>query len=329
MCTSFNFKQGYYGRNMDLEYPLPSSRIIITPIGYDLKYRHLNKNINIKYPMIGMGMVVENYPLYYDAMNSEGLYMAGLNFNTFAHFNDVDKTKENITTFELVLHVLGQAKNVKEAKELIKDINLTNTQFNQYLGVGQLHWLICDTKDAIVLECTKDGLKIYDNPLGVLTNNPTFDYHLLNINNYININPRNATSDFSENIELRNFSQGVGTTGLPGGLSSVDRFIRCTYTKMTSMCDDNEIANVTQVFHILSSVSITTGTVLCEDDKIETTLSSSCASKSTLSYYYKVYTNNQINCVSMNNVDLNNNKQLYVYDLERNQDIKYINAPSK
>lgn len=76
--------------------------------------------------------------------------------------------------------------------------------------------MISDDKDCIVVEQVKEGLKVYDNEIGVLTNNPQFSYHLTNINNYINLSPKNRENIFSDKINLSNYGQGMGAIGLPG-----------------------------------------------------------------------------------------------------------------
>lgn len=67
---------------------------------------------------------------------------------------------------------------------MLKNINLANINYSDELPLSPLHWLLADKEKSIVIESMKDGLHIYDNPVGVLTNNPSFDYQLFNLNNY-------------------------------------------------------------------------------------------------------------------------------------------------
>ena len=78
MCTAIKYKNNFYGRNLDLEYELPWTKVIIMPKNYLLKFKSNNENIDIKYSLIGMGMIANEYPLFYDAMNEKGLFMANL-----------------------------------------------------------------------------------------------------------------------------------------------------------------------------------------------------------------------------------------------------------
>ncbi|MGH2214092.1 linear amide C-N hydrolase, partial [Enterococcus faecalis] len=73
---------------------------------------------------------------------------------------------------------------VDEAKELLETMNLVSINFSETLPLSPLHWLLADKEKSIVIESVKEGLHIYDNPVGVLTNNPPFTYQLFNLNNY-------------------------------------------------------------------------------------------------------------------------------------------------
>ncbi|WP_033159682.1 choloylglycine hydrolase [Mycoplasmoides alvi] len=325
MCTAITYKQNYYGRNLDLEYDLKFSKVVITPQKYHLQFRVSNLDLGIKYSLIGIAMVVDNYPLYYDAMNEHGLFMAGLNFDGYAKFFDISKEKNNVAPFELIPYILGNCKNLIEVKEKLKDINIVNVNFNSNLSLSPLHWIVSDNTTSLVIESVADGLKIYDNPIGVLTNNPDFPFHLTNLNNFLNLNPKNPLNCFSSAPYLKNISNGSGTIGLPGGLSSIDRFIRASYTKLTSISENNEISDITQFFHILGSVSQTRGTVMAHENRYELTLYSNCYSSKTLTLYYKTYNNSQINALNLKNENISNSTVLKTFDLFKPQNINSLN----
>ena len=113
---------------------------------------------------------------------------------------------------------------------------------------------MADKEQSIVVESTKEGLRVFDNPVGVLTNNPTFDYQLFNLNNYRVLSTRTPKNNFSDQIELDIYSRGMGGIGLPGDLSSVSRFVKATFTKLNSVSRSSEYESISQFFHILSSV---------------------------------------------------------------------------
>ena len=118
-----------------------------------------------------MAHIANDYPLYYEAVNEQGLGMAGLNFFGNAVYNEEKKDKDNICQFELIPWILGKCASVTEAKILLENINITKETFSSNYPVSPLHWLIADSKECLVIESVKEGLKIYDNPVGVMTNN--------------------------------------------------------------------------------------------------------------------------------------------------------------
>lgn len=326
MCTAISYKDKFFGRNLDLEFELPFSKLIVVPKKYLIKEKVSNEILEIKYDLIGIGMVIDNYPLYYDAMNEKGLFMAGLNFEGYAKYFSINPKKKNICPFEFILYILGKCKDVNEVKEQLKDINLVDINFSDNIKNTPLHWMVSDKTSSIVIESTIKGIKIYDNFYGVLTNNPEFSYHLENMNNYINLSPDIKRPLFSDQLSI--ISNGLSTTGLPGGLSSIDRFVRVAYTKLTSISLDNEIDNVNQFFHILNSVNQVKGTVVAHEKRYELTIYSNCYSLDTLTCYYKTYTNNRINALCLKDIDTNNLNQLLTFDLDQKQDINYL-KPNK
>ena len=259
MCTAICYRSNasYFGRNLDLDRGYGEG-VVITPRNYEINMR-CEKPINSHYAMIGMATVVENYPLYYEATNENGLSMAGLNFPRNAVYHHFSAGKTNIAPFELVPWILAQCACVDEAKALLKKIYLVNIDFNEQLPLSPLHWMISDKKRSIVAEPLKDGLKIYDNPFEVLTNNPPFEYHCTNVSNYMGLSTGHAASRFDKRIPVENYSLGLGALGLPGDYSSASRFIRALFVKENSVSERNEKSNVNQFFHILNSVAMPKG----------------------------------------------------------------------
>jgi len=127
--------------------------------------------LRTRYAIIGMAYVQGDYPLYYDAINEKGLGVAGLNFVGNAVYFPAQAERDNVTQFELIPWLLGQCATLREARELLGCINLLNEPFSPELPLAQLHWLIADQTGSITVESTADGLHVYDNPVGVLTNN--------------------------------------------------------------------------------------------------------------------------------------------------------------
>ncbi len=312
MCTAISFvsKDFYFGRNLDLEYCYDES-VTITPRNYKFRF------CDIHYAMIGMAYVQEGYPLYYDAVNECGLGVAGLNFPGNAFYLLHDESKENIAPFEFIPWVLSQCKTVDEAKELLNETNLADIDFSEKLKATPLHWLIADRYKSIVVEPLKSGLKIHDNPTGVLTNNPPFDMQMQNLNNYMNLSAYPARNTFSDKLDLKEYSRGMGAMGLPGDLSSLSRFVKAVFTKTNSVSGESEEEAVSQFFHILYSVYQQRGCVRL-GDKYEITQYSSCCNGDKGIYYYTTYENSSITAVDMNRENLDTT-ELITYPLIKKQ----------
>lgn len=324
MCTAANYytDDHYFGRNFDLEFSY-NETVVITPRDYTFNFRKTD-DIEHHYAIIGMAIVVEDYPLYYDATNEKGLSIAGLNFPENADYKEYDESKINITPFELIPWILSKCSTVSDAEEILKEVNLVNINFNDKFPLSPLHWIISDKEKSITVECVKDGLKIYDNPLGVLTNNPPFDIQLFNINNYRNISIRTPENTFTDNVELDVYSRGMGGLGIPGDLSSQSRFVKVAFTKEHSISGSSESESISQFFHILESVEQQKGCVEVEPGKYEYTIYSSCVNTDRLIYYYKTYENSQITGVKLFNENLDSDK-LIVYPLIKEQQINIQN----
>ncbi|MGV8973701.1 linear amide C-N hydrolase, partial [Lactococcus lactis] len=220
--------------------------------------------------------------------------------------------------------LLGQCATIEEAKELLENINLVNIDFSEQLPLSPLHWLLADKEKSIVIESMEDGLHIYDNPVGVLTNNPSFDYQMFNLNNYRSLSNKTPENSFSNQINLDVYSRGMGSMGLPGDLSSTSRFVKATFTKLNSVSGTSENESINQFFHILGSVEQQKGLCDVGNEEYEYTIYSSCCNVDKGIYYYKTYENSQITAINMHNEDLEGNKTI-VFPVIKQQDIKFIN----
>ena len=250
--------------------------------------------------MIGMATVVDDYPLYYEATNEKGLSMAGLNFPDKTVYKDFDHQKNNICPFELIPWVLSKCESVEESKELLYNTNIISADFNDDFKSTPLHWMISDRDSSITVECVDDGLKIYYNPVSVLTNNPEFPIQVFNLNNYMSLTREEPETRFAEGFDFSKYSRGMGALGLPGDNSSMSRFVRAVFTRLNSVCGESENESISQFFHILGTVSQTRGTVRASDGFM-TTIYTSCCNTDKGIYYYTTYENNQISAVNMYN----------------------------
>lgn len=323
MCTAITFKgkDNYFGRNLDLEFRY-KEQVTITPRGYVINYRN-GINVENHYGIIGMATVVNDYPLYYDGTNEKGLSMAGLNFEGNTWYNSSMGECMNIASFELILWVLGKCGCAKEARAAFKNINITNEMFSSAYPPSMLHWIVADKNECFVVEAIKSGIHIYDNEVGVLTNNPPFEYHMINLANYMGLTAQRVENRMIPGMELVKYSKGMGGIGLPGDMSSMSRFVRTVFCKWNSVAPEREYESVGQFFHILDNVAQVEGCVRTSIGN-EKTQYSSCCNVDKGIYYYKTYGNSQINVVNIYNCNLNGHK-LISYAVEDKQCVRYRN----
>ena len=299
MCTAVTYKTKdfYFGRTLDYEFSY-SEEVTVTPRRFPLHFRNIG-TLHHHYAIVGMALVMDNYPLYFDAINEKGLAMAGLNFVGYANYNEFSTGMDNVAQFEFIPWILAQCTSVKESIALIKKMNLTNDPFNQELSPAQLHWMIADHNEAITVESVKEGIRVYPNPVGVLTNNPPFDEQIFHLNNYMHLSTKNPQNHFSNKIDLNPYSRGMGALGLPGDLSSQSRFVRAAFVKLNSVSGFSELESVNQFFHILGSVEQPKGCCDVGNGKYETSLYASCCNADKGIYYYRTYGNHQISAINM------------------------------
>ena len=324
MCTAATYctKDHYFGRTLDYEVSYGES-VVITARNFPFVFRH-TAPMEHHYAIIGMATVAGDYPLYYEATNEKGLSMAGLNFPGNADYKPLAAGKENVATFELIPWLLGQCATVAEAKVHLAEINLANTPFSEMFPVSPLHWILADRNEAITIESVKSGLQIYENPVGILTNNPPFDYQMTNLSNYLHLSTEQPENHFAPELGLAPYSRGMGMLGMPGDLSSASRFVRAAFTKLHSISGDTESESISQFFHILGAVAQQRGCVHMGDGKYEITIYTSCCNTDRGIYYYTTYENSQITGVDMHRENLEGEK-LIAYPLVTGQQIRMQN----
>ena len=302
MCTSLSFHAAHhlFGRNLDLEYRY-NEAVVVTP-------RHFSLFDSKEHPaLIGTATVFEGYPLYYDAMNEHGLCAAALNFTHSAVYHKPNKEKVNVPHYNVIAKILSVCKNTHEAKRFCQNLNITDEPFDDSLPVSKLHWMVADKYGCFVIESEVDGLNVKENPIGVLTNEPPFEYHLQNLKKYINLSPVSKDKNMWGGFEICSDSRGMGAVGLPGDCSSESRFVRAAFGLANSYRPEDDTETVTQFFHLLGSVEFVSGLVRI-DGKIDRTQYSSCYDTETLSYYYKTYDDMRIHTLGLCECDIDSSR---------------------
>lgn len=290
MCTAISYhgKHHFFGRNLDFELSF-GEKVTETPAGTLFPFG------KTRYAILGMAHMEGDTPLYYDGMNEKGLAMAGLLFSGYGVYHPFMAEKKNVPSWAFLPWVLGKCENVSEAEELLTETNITREPFSRDLPPSALHWMISDRERSIVVESVAEGLKVYENPAEVLTNNPPFPFHRENLRQYLDLMAEEPQNRFSERLKLTPFSRGMGAFGLPGDWSSASRFVRAAFVKENSPAD----GDVAQFFHILGAVEMPLGSIRLENGKMERTLYSSCCDLDEGVYYYKTYEDFRIYAVKM------------------------------
>ena len=296
-CITYQNKDFYFGRNLDLDCSF-GEQVVVAPRNFPLEFRRAGREAH-HYAMIGMASANDSFPLYAEAVNEKGLCMAGLNFPGNAYYREVSGEGIEIASFEIIAWILGKYASVAEAEVSLRKIKIVDIAFLPQMPPAPLHWMLADKERCLVLEAVREGLKIHENPFGVLTNNPPFEYHKINMNNYLNLSARNPENRFSDRLELRGYSQGMGAVGLPGDASSASRFVRAAFLRWNSVSPEDEDSNVSQFFHILDGVAMVRGAVVTEAGTYDITTYSCCVNTRTGTYYYKTYDDSRIRKVDL------------------------------
>ncbi len=304
MCTAVSRRQGghFFGRTLDYENTY-GEEVTILPRRFPFSFRN-GTVLEKHYAVIGMAHVAQGVPLYYDAVNEYGLAMAGLNFVGNACYQIPEQGWQNVAQFEVIPWLLCRCRSVKEARRVLSEMRITAEAFSPDLPAAQLHWLLADREEAVTVEVVREGLMVMDNPVGVLTNNPPFAVQMTMLTQYQQLSARDPKNRILPHLELPLWSRGMGAFGLPGDLSSGSRFVRAAFTAGNAEPGRDEEDGVTQLFHILETVSQTRGCCRLRDGTCEYTQYTSCCDADKGIYYYTTYGNRQISAVSLYGEDL-------------------------
>ena len=307
MCTGirFNDENGnmYFGRNLDWSVGY-GQKVLITPRYYKLNSAFQGE-LSMKYALIGMGIVENNIPLYFDCGNEAGLAIAGLNFPGYAKYEDAPiEGKTNIAAYEFPLWIASQFKTIEEVKLALGNVAIIAKPINDKYPVSMLHWLIGDKTGSIVVEYTANGMEIYDNDVDVLANQPGFNWHRENLRNYMNLDSEMPSEVKWQEAKLQPYGSGSLMRGIPGDYYSTSRFVRAAYLNTHYPKKSTEHENVARFFHTLSGVAMIDGAAKMADGAFEKTVYTGGFSAATNNYYYNTYDEFDIKSVKMNDYDL-------------------------
>lgn len=308
MCTGVRFSDDkgnmYFGRNLDWSTGY-GQKVVVTPRNYSYNSAFLGEMKSKTGAIIGMAIVVENTPLYFDCANEAGLAIAGLNFPGYAQYEKaaVDG-KTNVAAYEFPLYVAMNFTTVDEVEKALKDVAIVAKPINEQFPVSELHFIIGDSKRSIVVEYTARGMEIFKNDVDVLTNQPGYGWHQENLRNYMNLFPQMPAKINWGREVMTPFGSGSLMRGIPGDYYAPSRFVRVAYLNTHYPVKSSEEDNVSRLFHTLTGVAMIDGAAIMIDGKSEITVYTGGYSAASKTYYYNTYENPAIVAVPMSDFDL-------------------------
>ena len=309
MCTAVRFDDNennmYFGRNLDWTEGY-GQRVVITPNGYKYNSAFLGEMTPKNGAIIGMAIIEENVPLYFDCANEAGLAIAGLNFPGYASYEkDAVEDKTNVAAYEFPLWVCLNFSSIDEVEEALKNTAIVAKPINEKFPVSELHYIIGDKNRSIVVEYTENGMEIFKNDVDILTNQPGYAWHQENLRNYMNLEPKKPHEVKWGKAKMVPFGSGSMMRGLPGDYYSPSRFVRVAYLNTHYPVKESEDENVIRLFHTLTGVAMIDGAAAMDETSFEKTIYTGGYSTASKTYYYNTYDNPAIMHVSMDDYDLN------------------------
>jgi len=298
MCTAISDNSGIFlfGRTLDLERSY-DERVILTPRKKSLDFLHVSPTVE-HLAMLGIGIVFENMPLYFDAINESGLGVAALNFPRSAVYRDILPSACNLASFEVIPYILAHCNSISSAKEVLNEVNITKESVSGTLPTSPLHWIISDKDGSAVLESTAEGVRIYDDPLGVLTNEPPFPYHLSNVTSFAALSSAPPYNKLAPSVELSPHSRGAGAFGLPGDYSSPSRFVRAVFMKNHADRAESKDEAISRFFHVMDTLAVPKGAIKTDEGASVYTVYTSCGDPESMTYYFTTYSSRRIRTFS-------------------------------
>jgi choloylglycine hydrolase len=302
MCTGIRFSDGdghlYLARNLDWTSGY-GERVVVTPTGYAPR-SPFGAVPAIRHATIGMGIVEDDTPLYFDCGNDAGLAVAGLNFPGYAHYaaGPVDGAT-NVAAFELPLWVCSQFGSVDEVVAALPDVTIVDRPINEKYPSSLLHWIVADATRAVVVEHTDDGMHVFDDDVDVLANQPGYAWHHENLRNYLNTSPVFPDETVLGRARLAPFGSGSHMRGIPGDYSSPSRFVRAAYVHAHYPDQAGEQDNVSRAFHTLQQVAMVDGAAAMGSGEFEKTIYTGLFSSRTTTYYCNTYDDPAIRSVAL------------------------------
>lgn len=296
-----------FGRNLDFHTLTKDSQVLSLPRG--MQY-HISLTPgrpgpphSARYPSAGIGLMAgSNAPVLYEGLNAAGLMGAQLYYRGFAHYRAASRPgREAVQPPFLVFHLLSQCAGINEAVRLLEE-GLDLVALPLFGTVPPLHWIFTDSSgESIIVEPDRDGLHIYRNTLGVMTNSPGYPWHRLNLLNFAGIRDLDYDSGEIAGEQLEQCFSGSGAQGLPGDFSSPSRFVRLAFLKHFALKGRQEEEGVARLFRLLQNVAFPLGMVRVSqlEQAYDYTIYTAVMCAESGRFYWTSYDDMQLQCLEL------------------------------
>lgn len=329
MCTSFTYNIGeknhFLGRTMDFSMNLDGSPVFL-PRNFTWESHVDKENLSNKYAIMGAGKNLLGKYMIADAFNEKGLSCAELYFNHEAIYEPEPITdKINLVAEEFIMWILGNCSSIEDLRSKLDQVAIIEQGIllNQ---VQPLHWIISDTTGkTVIIEPKGEGLKLTEDIVGVMTNSPDYEWHLKNLNEYMDLQPEPYPNRTYGDYEVQPFGMGNGSQGLPGGYMPSQRFIRAVYSKQYVSAATTIPEAINNMLHIMDNVTLPKNVVLDENGTTDFTQYQGISSLEEKAYYFISYSNRLVYRSQMTEDMIENIKEPIVYEVDSNQYFENLN----
>ena len=301
------------------------SKLLAIPRGTTIKFLSSidgkdGYTMTTKYGFAGMNAVEKN--IVVDGVNEAGLYLGCFYFAGFASYEKLTSENQSraVSSEEFGNFILGSFASINEVIKGLNDVTIVGSFIEDIQGEAPFHYAVTDKSGrSVVIEYTKDGLQIYENTVNAICNNPTYDWHLTNLRNYVNLAPNNAKGFSLNGKNYTPLGEGTGMLGLPGDYTSPSRFVRATAFVNTTLPSQNIEEGIFRAFHLLNAFDIPKGVVRQPTpDGVHTdyTVWTSAVDTKNSVYYYKTYKNQNVRKLVLKDILEKANGKMYVIESE-------------
>ena len=344
-CTgiSLTAKDGavVYGRTMEWGTFDLNSQVVIVPRGYTFTAHTPDKKPGVtwtgQYGFVGLDGL--DADVIFDGMNEKGLAVGAFYLPGFTEYQQYDpgKASESMGPGDVIAYLLSTSATVDEVKAAIAKVRVTPVVAPPIGMAPPAHYMVIEPSGkAIVIEYVNGALKIFDAPLGVITNAPTYDWHEINLRNYINLSHVALPSKKIEELDFAPLGGGSGMIGLPGDFTPPSRFVRAVAFTQTARPTPTGGETVYEVFRILDNFNVPLGAAEGEGEAKPIGMRSSTIWTTTWDtknkvLYYHTQNNRRVRSVDVSKISFNpaSEKIRFPLDKVRSQDIEDMTPLTK